>query len=159
MGHGKNVANLKCTIFLYHYLRVNPVLHQQPQTGTDLHQTISKREVRKQSAAQFNQHSTSFTDPDTEGPRKGVTWGGGGRDFSHFHTTKCNCLSVTSHFPSHQSTFNAITLPFQYYSPIYALKNVCTDRKVILEWILQKQGQRAWIGFASLRTGTIGKFL
>jgi hypothetical protein len=35
MGYRNNATNLKSTILLYHYMRVQPVLYHQPQASTD----------------------------------------------------------------------------------------------------------------------------
>lgn len=79
--------------------------------------------------------------------------------FSYFHMTQCNCLPINAFFPSHQSIFIEITLPFHCYPLNYTLKNVSIDSRVILKWMLQKYVKRPWNDLHSLRTGASGEFL
>jgi hypothetical protein len=120
---GTMLQNLKSATLLYHYMRVQPVL----SPTASWQPAFNERSAYGKSG---NRAPHQLQWPRQKGPKKRGHWEEKWKFFSHFHMTKCNCLPIIFFFPSHQSSFIAITLPFQYYSPIYALKIVYTDRTV-----------------------------
>jgi hypothetical protein len=86
-------------------------------------------------------------------------------EFCTFHITKMNLSLIKPVFPSNFCLI--CNKRSKFYSKFWSeglkerdhLEDLDIDVKILLQYILRKQGGMVWIGFYWLRIGTIGQLL